>query len=114
MVERPCPEVSKRDAELYVNRLVASCDLLRSIDSGNFPISHYSSGEFKIKRRRGADGKVYEESDPVFLPLYKDPKSSMLGLRFLVCSAIFSDFMQLSEWGAREQALEVINERRLR
>jgi hypothetical protein len=106
--------VTKVQAKMYAERLVTSCDLLRSLDTGNFPLTVYSSGETRQKKIFNKETRNWElVEEPVDLPIFKDQKSSMLGLRFALCSAIFSDFMMLSSWGLREEALCVINERKI-
>ena len=112
------PEDVTKDQVLYhVTRLRNSCNLLRSLDSGDFPLSLYSSGETELKRN--SKGQLLVDKDhhpievPVALPIFGETPRDIHCLRFAVTQAIFSDLSLLSEWGGREEAQALVNESRL-
>ena len=108
-------DVTREQAIYHIRRLRSSCELLRELDSGNFPLANYSSGETKTRKMQGFPGeklKKDEEPEPVSLPVFgKNPRDTH-NLRFAVCSAIFSDLQLISEWGGRADALAMINDSR--
>lgn len=110
-------DVTKDQVLYHVKRLRFSCNLLRSLDLGEFgALQFYSSGETEIKRN--SKGQICVDKDhhpieePVALPIFGKLPSDIQCLRFAVCSAIFSDLQLLSEWGGKEDAIAMINESR--
>jgi hypothetical protein len=94
-----------------------SCELLRTLDSGDYPLALYSSGETQVKKN--AKGQTLVDKDrqvimePVALPIFGTTPRDTHCLRFAVTQAIFSDLELLSEWGGREEAQALVNESRL-
>ena len=112
------PEGVTREQALYhIRRLQSSCNLLRDIETGNIPVSHYSSGEVELKKN--AKGQTCVDKDnhpievPVALPIHGVTPRDTHCLSFAVKSAIFSDLSLLSEWGGHDDALAMIDEARL-
>lgn len=108
-------DVTKEQALYHIRRLRESCELLRSLDSGSYPLRFYSSGETKPRKQQGFPGeklKRDEEPEPVSLPVFGTTPRDTHCLRFAVAQAIFSDLQLLSEWGGHDDALALINESR--
>lgn len=117
-VETPLPEGVTKDQALYhVGRLQASCKLLRYLDSGDYPLSHYSSGETnprKVVKTSFAGERIKEiVEEPVSLPVFGTTPRDIHCLRFAVCSAIFSDLQLLSKWGGHNEAIQMIEDSKL-
>jgi hypothetical protein len=117
-VKEGLPEDVTREQVLYhVTRLRNSCNLLRTLDSGDYPLALYSSGETQVKKN--AKGQTLVDKDrqvimePVALPIFGTTPRDTHCLRFAVTQAIFSDLELLSEWGGREEAQALVNESRL-
>jgi hypothetical protein len=111
-------DVTQEQVLYHVKRLRFSCNLLRSLDLGEFgALQFYSSGETQLKKN--SRGQIYVDKDhhpieePVALPLFGKLPSDTHCLRFAVASAIFSDLRLLSEWGGKDDALALIDETRL-
>lgn len=110
-------ELPHEVAESLVNRFTANCDTLRQLDSGDYPLAFYSSGETQI--RHNAKGQILVDKDhhpltePVALPVYGKLPSDTHCLRFAVCQAIYSDLGLFIEMGGGDDALDIINSRRL-
>ena len=103
---------SREIVEVYVNRLVDSCNLLRTIDTGDYPFREYSSGEVSgTKRVHTKDGW---ETQDVYASINIFPEGNKKGLRFAVSKTIFETREVLKQWGAIEEADEVINKARTR
>ena len=87
-----------------------SCNLLRVIDTGDYPLKEYSSGEVsgfkRVHTKNGWEEMEVFESLPIF------PEGNKKGLRFAVAKTIFETRELLKQWGVAEEADEVINERR--
>lgn len=118
MKETVLPEGVTRDQALYhIRRLQSSCNLLREIETGNMPMSSYSSGETEFKKNDKGQILVNKENHPVeipvSLPIYGATTRDTHCLAFAVKSAIFSDYQLLSSWGGKEDAQAMINESRL-
>jgi hypothetical protein len=116
-VEIPLPRGVTKDQALYhIRRLRESCELIRSIDSGSYPLRFYSSGEVEHKKMQGFPGeklKKDEEGEPVSLPVFGTTPRDTHCLRFAVTQAIFSDLQLISEWGGHDDAIAMVNESRL-
>jgi hypothetical protein len=117
-VKEGLPEDVTREQVLYhVTRLRESCELLRTLDSGDYPLALYSSGETQVKKN--AKGQTLVDKDrqvimePVALPIFGTTPRDTHCLRFAVTQAIFSDLSLLSEWGGHDDALAMIDEARL-
>lgn len=98
-------KITPQDAEFYIDRLTRVCELRWEIDSGNYPLTHYSSGERKEKRTPKG---VVETDEFVYLPIYKDPQSPVKGLRFGVLHTIFETAEMLGSMGLRQVADEIL------
>lgn len=116
--EQCLPEDVTEEQILYhVQRLRNSCNLLRTLDSGDYPLPFYTSGETELKR--DAKGQLLVDKDhhpikvPVALPIFGTTPRDTHCLSFAVKSAISADFDLLSEWGGHEDAMEMINETKL-
>lgn len=94
-----------QDAEFYIDRLTKACELRWEIDSGNYPLTVYSSGERKEKHTPKG---VVETDEFVYLPIYKDPHSPVRGLRFGVLHTIFETSEMLGRMGLRDVADEIL------
>jgi hypothetical protein len=106
---RPPMEVrfTCEDAQLYMERLIRSCETLQSLDSGNYPLRFYSSGEI-AKRIVNKEGKVIRE-EYAELPIFRPDKGIEKGLRLGVCYAIFSDLSMLKEMGVGQEAKDIVD-----
>ena len=110
-------DVTKEQVLYHVTRLRNSCNLLRTLDTGDYPLQFYSSGETQVKRN--AKGQTLVDKDrqvimePVALPIFGTTPRDIHCLRFGVTQAIFSDLELLSEWGGRDEALALIGESKL-
>lgn len=104
MIEHEIP--NKAMVEVYTRRLVDACNLLRVIDTKDYPLKEYSSGEHKQVRAK--NGGWVETDEFVSLPIY--PKDRIKGLRFGVSHTIFDTRTMLSRWGALDEADKVIRE----
>ena len=96
--------------EVYTRRLVDACELLRVIDSKDYPLQAYSSGEHKQKKL--ANGGWQETDEFVSLPIY--PEKKALGLRWAVSYTIFDTRTMLNRWGALEEADKFIDNTKVR
>ncbi len=96
--------------EVYVQRLVGACDLLRTIDTGDYPFKEYSSGEVSRTKRVYTKDGWEEREEYASLPIF--PKDKMKGLRFAVCKTIFETRELFYRWDVGQAADEVINERK--
>jgi hypothetical protein len=102
--------VTSQDAELYLTRLIKSCELRQSLDSGNYPLTHYSSGEEKAAQVRVRPDGIKEivPTEIVQLPIWKPQKGREKGLRYGVLFSIYSDFNMLCEMGLQKEATEIV------
>ena len=97
---------SKAVVQIYAARLVDTCKMLRAIDSRDYPLTEYSSGEHEMKRAK--NGGLIETDVYVSLPIY--PQNRMKGLRFGLTHTIFHTREQLIEWGAGDIVDNIIKE----
>lgn len=98
------------DAQFYIGRLVGLCELRQSIDSGNYPLKHYSSGEEKAAQVQVRPDGVKEivPAQIVELPIYKPEKGREKGLRYGVLFGIYSTWNILHEMGLGREADEIV------
>jgi hypothetical protein len=97
------------DARRSIDRLKTFTEILFDIDSGNYPLRDYSSGEHKMVR--GKDGVLVETDEYVSMTIWRDPNSRELGLRNNLTHAIFSEFLLLGEMGAGQIADNIVHRR---
>lgn len=97
---------SVEDGEFYATRAINLCKLRQDIDGGNFPLTHYSSGEV-IKRWVNKEGEVVKE-DYAELPIYPQRTGRDKGLRRGVVHAIFGVSNLMNEVGAGDLMHDIL------
>lgn len=112
MKELPRSLSQKEVAQLYIKRLVDACDLLRTIDTGDYPFKEYSSGEVSgTKRVQTKDGW---ETQDVYASINIFPEGNKKGGRYAVARTIFVYGEDLAKMGARREVDDIINLTRAR
>lgn len=95
--------------QVYGQRLINSCQLLRSLDSGNYPLSHYSAGEKSVKRVFDVKRNETRTTETIVdIPIW--PEGPVRGLRYGVTKAIFSDLEELTRLGIGKEARDYVKE----
>ena len=112
------PEDVTKDQVLHeVEGLRSSCILLRSLESGDYPLEFYGSGEVELKRN--AKGQLLVDRDhhpievPVALPIFGKLPSDSACLLHGVKRSIGSRLQMLTEWGGHDDAMLIIREYQL-
>ena len=112
------PEDVTKDQVLHeVEGLRSSCILLRQLESRDYPLEYYSSGEVEFKRND--KGQLLVDKDhhpievPVALPVYGKLPSDNACLLHGVKRSIGSRLQMLSEWGGHDEAMDMIREYQL-
>lgn len=100
-------KVTPEDAQLYVNRLIKTCELRQSIDAGDLSSSKKWGTDNAIDPTVYADPKTGETKVKKIvtqMPIYPDGKSREKGLRAGVMFCIYSDWSMLHQMGLGEEA----------
>ncbi|MDE1868018.1 MAG: hypothetical protein KGI08_09960 [Thaumarchaeota archaeon] len=112
LMQRPDGYVPE-DAERDFDQLGRMLMLLFTLDTGDYPLSYYSSGEKKTKKifnRKTGETEVSETL--VSLPIWKEPNTIEKGLRFNLTSAIFSRVTELRNMGMGKEADDMVRLKR--
>lgn len=96
-------KITSKDAEFYIDRLTKACELRWSLDSGNYPLTQYSSGERKEKKTSKG---IVETDEFVYLPINRE--GNVKGLRYGVLHTIFETSELLRGIGLGEVADDIL------
>lgn len=103
---KPPIDITIEDGEFYTQRLIDMTKLRQSIDSGNFPLEMYSSGEV-TKRWRNAAGEVTRE-EYAEMPIMPPLRGRERGLRKGLLNSISGVRDILHEIGLGEVADNIL------
>lgn len=106
MAQEPDPVAT---AERAFTRVQEMQEFIFRVDVGDYPLTHFSSGETKKSKKYDKEHKQWVVTEePVAITIFKDPKSKERGLRDLAARVIFTERTFLKDEGCGDIADRII------